>query len=365
MNKPTIDYRLGAGRSFWRKELLSFGPWRAKPFQRNALLRLIAVAAEERTPLSPLLVAWSYDQRGRQAHRLRLLANALEQGVALPDALERFPGLLSDEQCLLVRYGAESGSLAPMIRGRLEADRDQPSSVTMQLRNAGMYLGIFCYAALPIALFFQVAIAPEMSMIRDEFNMESTGLHAFVEGLSELTTNYWSLVLFPLLALVWSRYFSWPSRLISRRLAPRIFSQLRRWRAADLLEKLGHTSQRGRPIVGAISTLARYHYDPTLRQKLLFVRNEVEQGAELWSSLASVGVITRPEAEAITTSRPLGLEGWSLGSLAEAKRRGVLQRIAMAASLLTPALALLLGAFVLVHGLSLFLDLVSLMEGIA
>ena len=78
------------------------------------------------------------------------------------------------------------------------------------------------------------------------------------------------------------------------RLQERFFGHLANC-VADLLAKLGIAAMRVAHCWRASSTLARYHFDPAIRNKLLFVRNEVEQGADTWQSMATVGLLSTSE----------------------------------------------------------------------
>ena len=60
--------------------------------------------------------------------------------------------------------------------------------------------------------------------------------------------------------------------------------------------------EAGRPLPAAISTLARYHFDKSVREKLLFARNEIEQGADDWTSLTESRLLTPQEASALANS---------------------------------------------------------------
>ena len=90
---------------------------------------------------------------------------------------------------------------------------------------------------------------------------------------------------------------------------------------ADVLQLLGVAIQTGRPLAGTLSTLARYHFDPAMRQKLLLARNEVEQGADVWQSLIEAGLLTHPEAHLLNTGERLGNQTWTMTQLVSAKRR--------------------------------------------
>lgn len=339
------------------------GPRQAKPAQRHALLRLIAVAAEERLPLALLLGAWSYDERGAQRLRLRRLAGAMQKGVSLPDALERYPGALNDEETLLVRFASESGTLAATIRGRLATVEDNGQRLNANLQRASSYLtaillivgflfllllaSVGRWATAPFVVFTQ----SPLHMVIEDYGQPVPLATTLADSVNSIALT---AVVVLLATLVITRWFRWPARLFRRRIAPRLSSTLRSRRIAEVLQRLGESATAGRPLSGAISTLARHHYEPALRHKLLFVRNELSLGAELWPTLQTVGMLTPKENAALATSNRLGDVGWTLSALAEVRRRHALRRMTWLSSLLLPAIVLALGGFVLVHALSLF-----------
>jgi type II secretory pathway component PulF len=106
-----------------------------------------------------------------------------------------------------------------------------------------------------------------------------------------------------------------------------------------------------------LSTLARYHFDPNVRRKLLFVRNEVEQGAEVWQSMANVGLLSPAEARVMLTAERVGNRASALSQIARAKRRQTRRRLDRWWQALTPAAVVVLGLIVLVHALTVFVPL--------
>jgi type II secretory pathway component PulF len=346
----------------------------ATPKQRRALLRLIATGAEERLSLPQLIEAWSGDERGAQRFRLRRLAASLRNGAALNDALERFPGLLSDDEVLMVRFATESGTLAPTIRQRLMAVDDGAEQVDKNWRQAWNYLytmiGVFFallllmvlylgrWYSLPFASFFD----PLVEQIADDFG-QPTPVATYIAGsFDNLLLNVGAGLL--LVALL-HRWLRWPGRLFRRRIAPLFSGAIRSRRIADVLRRLGESAAAGRPLSGAIATLARHHYEPSLRHKLLYVRNELSLGAELWPTLQSAGMLSSPESAALKTSEPLGTSAWTLSALAEARSRRAIRRLTWQSSLLLPAIVLVFGSFVLVHVLSLFTFMTQLIQNLA
>ena len=137
---------------------------------------------------------------------------------------------------------------------------------------------------------------------------------------------------------------------------------MRELHAADVLQKLGIASAAGRPIPGALSTLARYHFVPDVRHKLLFVRNEVELGADVFSSMTAVGLLSPPELRLLQTAERVGNRPWVLDQLAAVKQRRTRLRLDRAAQFILPAIVLLLACVVLFQALTILGPLISLIE---
>jgi type II secretory pathway component PulF len=106
--------------------------------------------------------------------------------------------------------------------------------------------------------------------------------------------------------------------------------------------------------------LARYHQDASLRRKLLFVRNEVEQGASLWPTLQRVKLLTAAEVALVQSAEKVGNCAWAMAQLAMLKRRRVRRRLEFLGQLLHPAAVLVLGGVVFAMFLSVFVPLTKM-----
>jgi type II secretory pathway component PulF len=338
-----------------------WSPQRARLTQRLALLRLIAVAAEERLPLTPLLEAWSVDERGVQGTRVRRLDALLKDGVPLADAVEQAPRVLGDEDILAIRFGAQSGALAAAVRQRLGDARAQSSYGRSLFRRTMIYVVIVGFVAAAITTFLCIKIIPSMQAILADFSMTAPPPLQWSIELARTFANYWwagAVVVLILLALMFSVD---KGRFIRHAIIGRAVRPLRELRALEVLRLLGVAAQAGRPIAGAVSTLARYHFDPAIRSKLLYVRNEMEQGADVWQSMSAGGLIAPREAAFLNTAERVGNRPWALEMLSTSKRRRTLRRLERLSELLLPAVVLVFGAFVLLQALALFTPLVTIL----
>jgi len=184
-------------------------------------------------------------------------------------------------------------------------------------------------------------------------------------GLANAFVGYWWLGALAVLALLWSMFSTRAGRFVRYSIVNRLVQPLRELHAAEVLQKLGVAMKAGRPIPGALSTLARYHFDPAVRHKLLFVRNEVEQGEDVWRSMTTVGLLAPAEVRLLEAAERVGNRPWALAQLVGVKKRRTLRRFEWLSELLLPALVLLLGAFVLLQALTIFQPLTALIEGLS
>ena len=118
----------------------------------------------------------------------------------------------------------------------------------------------------------------------------------------------------------------------------------------------------GRPLAGALSTLARYHYDTLIRHKLLFVRNEIEQGADIWESMATARLLSTQESRALDCSTSSETRAWSMNQLAKLRRDQVSGRLELFTMILQVVVILMLAAAVLLVALACLSPLVEMVS---
>ena len=327
-------------------------------------MRLIATAIEERLPLLPLLEAWTEDETGAQQRRLRRMIQLHSSGVPLADAAEQVPGVLSDDDILALRFDAQSGTVAAATREVLAESTDADLEGPARLRSTKLYLWTVLILGLPIVVFIEVRILPMFRHIYDEFNLSLPRVTESFVRFIQLFENYAWLILLVVLAGLLSFIFARPGRVLRQEVTRRV-GPLRARQTAGLLRMIAIASNAGRPLPGALSTLARYHFDSTLRNKLLFVRNEIEQGADLWQSMNSAGIITDADARALDLSERLGNRSWVLNQLAAVKSRHTTRWMDGVAQLALPAIVLLMGMFVLFQTVALLAPLTHLIQALA
>jgi type IV pilus assembly protein PilC len=223
-----------------------------------------------------------------------------------------------------------------------------------------VYVSLLVLIAAIIVTFLQIKIVPEMAKIFQEFDLEEPDSLKWSRGFANVLVNYWYLFVLAIIGLFWLAFSSQSGRRLRLAMLGRLFRPLRERYTADVLQKLSIASQAGRPITGALSTLARYHFDPATRHKLLFVRNEMEQGADVWQSMSSIDLLSPPEARVLETADRVGNRPWVLKQLALLRKRRTNRRLSQLSELALPVVVLLMGAFVLFQALGVFGPLVHI-----
>ena len=336
---------------------------RTTPAQQRSVMRLIAAASEVRLPLGPLLEVWARDERGLQRERVRRLAELLHQGIPLPDAVEQVPAVMGEENVLGLRFASQMGTFGPSLRKAVR-DSELAQGAAQRIHATAGYFFKLVPIALVITAFFVIKIVPALQSIFVDFGLKLPGPTLWSIQFARLFESLWWLAIPLLLLLGWSSFSATPARFLVDRVFAPLFAPLRRMRHAEVLENLAVASAAGRPMSGALSTLARYHFNPTTRRKLLYVRNEVEQGVGVWQGLADAGVLTLPERDVLDAADRVGNRPWALQLLAGRKRRTTHRLLNRLADLALPVGVFCFGAFVLLQGLALMVPLITMVGGL-
>ena len=343
---PSFRNWFGHGSVRWR--LSTWWPSDALESMQYSLLQILSVAHRERLDVTPLVANLAEEHRGRYRRRLRRLALRLADGTPLVDALEQTPDVLKDEDVLAIRFASQIGTLGPMYDSLLSDSAGHDNRASTVRRQALIY-SFFTLCILVLAIFFLVTfILPTLEQISEEFGLPET--NPFFQTFLSVTDWFVRNAHLVLLGLVAIAFLLWsaPSRRFFRRsIGGRRLHGITTARSGQLMQLLSNAVQAGRPIPAAISTLARYHFDRNVRQKLLFARNEIEHGTDVWTSLVDANLISPQESNAIAHAANSETRAWTLHELAKSKLRQVSRRIGGRSEFLQPALTLSFAAVVL------------------
>ncbi len=349
------------GRSYVGDQLIRLHRSRARDWNMQA--QWIGIALKHRLPLVPWLEAAAQDAPRRQRRHLRQWGTLISQGESLAAAVDESPGMLTADTILAIQLGLRSDSpertlsaCPDLINVRIAAD-------SSTVRNNVLYAARVLFLFGLVMAFLAIWILPSMKQIAEDFD---TVIDWKLPEVTVGIVQNWHLV--PLLAvLLWlgARCSSVPS--IVRR-----WNRLRHWlppifgtRGAGVLGYLADAIRRGDSVGGVLSALARYHHDSSLRHKLLFVRNEVEQGADVWHAMHQVQLLDNRELTALQAANQMGNLDWVLHQLARGRLRRSWRRWGSMAPVIHLLCAAALGMIVLAIGNYILGWLSDLMQRLA
>jgi hypothetical protein len=96
-----------------------------------------------------------------------------------------------------------------------------------------------------------------------------------------------------------------------------------------------------------------------MRARLLFIRNEVEQGADVWDSLHDAKLLSAAEAHALAISSTPAVRSWLMQGLANQKRERTILLAEAIARAVQLFVILLIAATVLLLSLAIYQYLVA------
>ena len=315
---------LGTMAALWpnRWRISTVWPRDSRKLMRRSLLRLLAIAHDQRLDVARLVANLADEHRGSNRRLLLRLARRLNGGLSVVTALEQTPGVLRDHQVLAIRFGTQSGTLHTTYQDLIREGKQNDCAVDRDLRNAAYYFGAMLLVLTVIITFLILYVYPTLDQIVTELGLVDPPwfyrIVAWGYQYVGILIFLVPLVILGVCALIWTGPAGGRLR---RRLADSRLHWVRKQRVAELLELLAQSVVAGRPLDGALSTLARYHFDKNLRLRLLFVRNEVEQGANVWDSFLESNLLSAEESQALAASSSPDSQAWLMRRLASRKRQ--------------------------------------------
>jgi type II secretory pathway component PulF len=350
---PTVTR---SSERYYRWRMIPWWPSEGRACRERSLLRLIALAHAQRLDLVPLLRHFADEQFGSYRRRVARLACRVADGTPIVEAIEQTPEVLDDDAVLAIRFGAQTGTLSSVYRDLIAARDPSADLPQMRLQNTLIY-GLVSLLAIGFALaFLFIFVFPTLRQIHEEYALDNAGPLAFnlLLGLGQHVWSNAAVYLLLVLLMVWLLWAPPVRKWFRRTVLSRWVGGVSQSRSAEILQLLSVSSEAGRPVASALSTLAHYHFDPQVRQQLLLARNQIEQGVCEWVSLGDVGLLTESESRALADSSSERSRVWTMRRLANWKRGRALNQRDRASSFALPGLTLAMAAIVLLISTAMF-----------
>ena len=329
---------------------------------QDGLLWVLAVAAERGMPLAPGVQAFSGQVTGMYEVWTEALADLLQRGASLPEALESLPKLLPRQSLLPIRMGWESGNLAAGLRAAVDS-RTGHQPVLRAIGGRIAYLAWVLMIGASIVGFVMYFIIPRFEAIFKDFGIELPEVTILVIRASHVMVEYsWLLMVFVLGSFVYFMTGLFGSGDMSLPFLDRL---LVRRHTIRILRSLAVVVSAGRPIPPALHSLAQWYPTGWVRRKLSHASVDANQGLDWPEALHSCGLLSSSDVGVMTSARRAGNLGWALLELAETGERRWAYRLQAWTQLLFVLVMLVLGGLVFIIAFAYFAPLTTLITRLA
>jgi type II secretory pathway component PulF len=360
--------------------------------RQEEFVQVLAAAAEAGAPLAPAIRAYLHDRPHgtlREAmvavllcfvfpgyywiwyrntnydRKVARVAELLEEGHALPEALESTPGVASREMLLAATLGHDTGRLADSLRSLQNPARSRLTTLWLEVvPRLGYPLFLLLFITI-LLTFWIIFIVPRFERIFRDFDMTFPEVTQQTMVLGHLALNFgWTLVLAVpflvalLVLLLASPTFRWHFPLIGYVYAEYVRSQI--------LQALAFLLKTGKPAPEALDMLASS--DALVggaRDRLEEVCHQVEQGEPLADSLRDGRLLPRAMVPLLRTAERAGNLSWALGELADLLAQRAARRIQRLSLVLFPVPVVGVGLLVGVIVLGIFMPLIAMIDRLA
>jgi type II secretory pathway component PulF len=367
---------------------VAYAYFRYRQARQDELLQVITAALEAGLPLSPAIRAYLRDrpheeeggvwdalllfvmppafllwhQRQGFDHKVEEVADLLDDGLSLPEALQSVPGAAPKEVRVAAEVGQATGRLAICLR---RSNRERLAGAWLEIVPRLLYPVLLLLFITGIGGFLHVQIMPKMRKIFSDFDEPlpamTSGLGWLFDFLRESERLVGLVVMSGILAvsvLIASPAVRWHLPLLGR---------LYRWDVQGLvLRMLGALLEAGRPAPEALERLAAAEeFPPVVRRCIDSAHRRVVAGEPLAASLRRAGLLPQSMVALVQTAERLNNLPWALREMGELLSGRAVRMARRTSLVVAPLLVLAVGAVVACVAVGMFMPLISLLTRLA
>lgn len=331
----------------------------ARVTRQLAALLCAAIPAEQ--ALATLL---EHLERPRTRDIIAQVRAAVLEGQSLHGAMARFPRTFPEVYRALVAAGEESGELGPVLE-RLAGHLESRQALRGKLVAAFLYPAVLAAVAVIAIILIMVFVVPQMTRVFENAHQDLPLVTRVLVAASEGLRRHGVAITGTAAAIAWMVGFagrrpevrrSWDARLLRLPLFGRLVVAAE---VARFSSVLAISVGGGVPMLRALDAGASAVGSPTLRRAVEEARRQVQEGMALSRALASQRVFPPLFTQLVASGERTGRLGPMLEHAAAQQRLELEQRTGALASLLEPALILLMGVAVMFIVLAIFLPIID------
>jgi type IV pilus assembly protein PilC len=315
------------------------------------------------------LLAAENDNKALQ-EQLTSVADDIESGVSLSQALERKPEIFSSFYTNMVKAGEESGKLNETflyLADYLDRDYELKQKVKKALTYPTFVVATFIIIMIAMFIF----VIPKMAAMFADQGAELPLVTKIVLGVSNVFVQYWMIV-FPLLIVAGWFFYKWAQTEDGRFKVDTIKTKIpvvktlyQRIFLTRLADNMNTMLSSGVPIVHSIDITAAVVDNVVYEQLLRRVSQKVQTGTSFSKALYEEPLVPNILVQMVKIGEETGELGYILKNLANFYKRELDTAIDAVIGLIEPAMIVGLGLGVGILVAAVLLPMYSLSDSIS
>jgi len=358
--------------------------WTPLSYLRYEELILVVVGYIGLGFLLALLIYRLFSQQSTPRRRARMfsrLAERLENGAELSEALAAMPRLVPGYVVDLVRAGELGGELSPML-DRLRSSLSHDKVIRQSARAASLYLGLLTLVIVQLSIFATIKVIPVFIEVLNEYEYPVEGAMSRIVVLGfwlrelSMSMQYGDIriivpVVVMIITVLWlGVMLRWwrPGNLLTRLFMsiPPLAVFYRQRMGAQVCAVLGPLLGAGIPLPIALAQVAAMDLPGSVRRSLARVQAQVEGGAPLNVALRAEGRQSFPPSlpDFVALGEQCDALPDAVDYLAQMYTGEVQRRQQMMSAFIVPCGILILGCIVLFVQLTVFTSLTGVSDAL-
>lgn len=365
----TEDRGARKGVPWYRKEL-SFFPTATGTRDLALFTRQLSTLFAAGIPLVRGMRGLAADETNRVLSRtVRDVADRVEGGMTLSQAMERHPRTFNKLYISMVRAGEGSGTLEEILE-HLAVYLEKMDALKTKVRSAMSYPILVLFVAITITLFLLLKIVPTFADIYANLNAElplPTRMVLWVSGTIRDNFLIFSGVVMILVALVimWRRTppgrYAWDRMLITM---PVFGPVIRKVVISRFTRTFGILLRSGLPVLETLELVKGASGNAVVGKAISDARQEIAKGREITAAFRATGKIPEMVLQLMATGEEAGQLDNMLMKASDFYDRQVEAAVAGLASLIEPVLIIFVGAIVGLVVVTMYLPIFYLGDAI-
>ena len=303
----------------------------------------------------PLVQCFELAEKGSEKKALvKLLGNIrseLEGGSPLGETFRKFPKEFDRLTCSLVEAG-EQGGILDSILLRLCDYKEKALALTAKIKSAMVYPASILVVSFIVTSVLMIFVIPVFADMFSDFGAELPGPTKIAMMISDAFVEYWYVVLFAPMLLVWAikaiyktpqGHYQLDKLLLN---LPIIGDVLRKGAVARFCRTFSTLSAAGVPILESLDTVAETSGNLVIEGVILKTKDSISQGMTLTAPMEASGIFPVMVTQMISIGEQTGSLEEMLSKIADFYEEEVDTAVDNMTALMEPFIMAFLGVVI-------------------